>query len=255
MKLAILKIGGSVLTEKRVKGRLKVKEIRRISREIACNPRDLILVHGAGSFGHPQARAYGLSEGLMDENFKGVFITHRAVRELNELFVDALIEQGIEAIPMHPLSCATLSSGRIASFDLTVIRAMLRRNILPVLHGDVVIDVKKGAGILSGDQIVVYLAEQLKAKKIGLGTDVEGVLDRKGNLIQEITPGSFGSVRKLLEGSKGVDVTGGMLSKVDELIGLARAGISSRIFNAAKKGNVEAFLSGEDNFGTLIRGG
>ncbi len=251
----ILKIGGSVITEKSVEGKLKVEELRRVCREIARSPADLILVHGAGSYGHPQARAYEIGSGLTDENFKGAFITHRAVRELNEIFTGMLIDQGVHAFPVHPLSCATLSGGRIASFDLKAVKAMLRRDIVPVLHGDVVIDVKKGSGILSGDQIAVYLAKNLKAAKIGMGTDVEGVLDSESKLIPVITPVSYKSIRKIVKGSKGVDVTGGMLGKVDELIALAKSGISSKIFNAKRKGNVEAFLSGEDNFGTLIRGG
>ncbi len=250
----ILKIGGSVLTEKKTAGGLKMEEIRRIAGEIAGKSENLILVHGAGSFGHPQAKAFKLDQGLRDENFSGLLVTHKAVRKLNDCFIEALLEQGIKAAPLHPFSCAILKNGRIASFEYKVIRAMLRRNILPVLHGDVAIDIKKGAGILSGDQIVVYLAKQLNAKQIGLGTDVEGVLNGKGVLIPVITPGSFKGMRRLLKDSKGIDVTRGMLGKVEELIELAKAGVKSRIFNAAKKGNVEAFLSGEENFGTLIRG-
>jgi isopentenyl phosphate kinase len=253
-RVVILKIGGSVLTEKKTVGGLKMEEIKRIAREIAVKSENLILVHGAGSFGHPQAKAFKLNQGLADENYSGVLITHRAVRELNDCFIEALLEQGIKAAPLHPFSCATLKNGRIASFECKVINAMLERDILPVLHGDVAIDVKRGVGILSGDQIVVYLAEQFKAKQIGLGTDVEGVLDGNGILIPVITPKSIKDVRKLLKASKDIDATGGMLGKVEELIELARAGVKSRIFNAAKRGNVEAFLSGEENFGTLIRG-
>lgn len=252
--LRILKIGGSVLTQKKTAGGLKLEEIKRIAGEIAVKYENLILIHGAGSYGHPQARVFKLNQGLRDENFSGVLITHEAVRNLNDCFIRALLKQGIKAAPVHPFSCATLKNGRIASFEYKVINAMLQRGILPVLHGDVAMDVKKGVGILSGDQIAVYLAKQFKAKQIGLGTDVEGVLDNKGVLIPEITPKSFKSLRKLLKDSRDIDVTGGMLGKVEALMDLAKAGIKSRIFSAAKKGNVEAFLSGEENFGTLIRG-
>ncbi|MEM2924452.1 MAG: isopentenyl phosphate kinase [Halobacteria archaeon] len=251
-KLRILKIGGSVLTEKKTAGGLKLEEIKRIASEIASKSENLILVHGAGSQGHPQAKAYKLTQGLRNENFAGVLITHEAVRNLNDCFIKALLEQGVKAAPVHPFSSATLKDGRIVSFECKVIETMLEKDILPVLHGDVAMDVKKGVGILSGDQIVVYLAKQFKAKQIGLGTDVEGVLDKNGVLIPVITPQSFKALN--LWNSKDIDVTGGMLGKVEELIELAKAGIKSRIFNAAKKGYVEAFLSGEENFGTLIKG-
>jgi len=68
LSLIILKIGGSVITEKGSVSRAREAEIDRISREIAVFRKDsdsqLILVHGAGSFGHPHAMKYRLSEGF-----------------------------------------------------------------------------------------------------------------------------------------------------------------------------------------------
>jgi isopentenyl phosphate kinase len=49
-----------------------------------------------------------------------------------------------------------------------------------------------------------------------------------------------------------VDVTGGMKGKLREMLDLADEGISSVIFNAAKKGNIAKVLSGEPA-GTVVR--
>jgi len=252
MNLIILKIGGSVITEKGAVSRAREAEIGRISHEIAAFRKDsdsqIILVHGAGSFGHPQAMKYRLSEGFDAE---GLYLTHASVKVLNSKVVELLNNSGVHALPVHPLSSCLLENGKIIDFQLGQIKVMLERGIIPVLHGDVVMDKIKGASVLSGDRIIPYLAKALKASQIGAGSDVDGVLDEKDAIIRKITPYSFLDIRNNIKGSRSTDVTGGMLGKVSELLELANIGISSRIFNASKKGMVSRFLFGEDA-GTLI---
>ena len=48
----VLKIGGSILTDKTRGDAARQDEISRVAQEIAAHPEDLVLVHGAGSFGH-----------------------------------------------------------------------------------------------------------------------------------------------------------------------------------------------------------
>lgn len=252
MTLIILKIGGSVITEKGSISRAREAEIDRISHEIAAFRSDtdshLILVHGAGSFGHPQAMKYRLSEGFDAE---GAYLTHASVKVLNSKVVESLNNSGAHALPVHPLSSCLLENGKLVDFQLGQIKVMLERGIIPVFHGDVVMDRTKGASVLSGDRIIPYLALSLNASKIGAGSDVDGVLDENGNVIRKITPFGFMDMKKSIKGSGSPDVTGGMLGKVSELLELAGKGVSSRIFNASRKGMVSRFLYGED-IGTLI---
>lgn len=252
MSLVILKIGGSVITDKGSVSSARKDEIDRISEEIASFGSDsgsnLIIVHGAGSFGHPQAMKYGLNEGFDAE---GVYLTHASVKILNSMVVESLNRAGAHALPVHPLSSCLLENGKLIEFQLSQVKLMLERGIIPVIHGDVVMDRIKGAAVLSGDRIIPYIATALNASKIGAGSDVDGVLDDKDIVIKKITPLSFADMKKNIRGSASTDVTGGMLGKVSELLELAGKGISSRIFNATKKGMVSRFLDGED-VGTLI---
>ncbi|HEX7575072.1 MAG TPA: isopentenyl phosphate kinase [Candidatus Methanoperedens sp.] len=252
MSLTILKIGGSVITEKGSISIARDAEIDRISHEIAAFRKDsdsqLILVHGAGSFGHPQAMKYRLNDGF---DAQGAYLTHLSVKLLNSRVVESLNNAGVHALPVHPMSACLLENGELIDFQLGQIRVMLEKGIVPVLHGDVVMDRIKGASVLSGDRIIPYLALSLKASKIGAGSDVDGVLDEKEAVIRKITPFSFMDLKKSIKGSSSIDVTGGMLGKVSELLELAGKGIDSRIFNASKKGMVSRFLCGED-VGTLI---
>lgn len=251
----ILKIGGSVLTDKNKVSVARPEAIARIAKEIGENgSAGLILIHGAGSFGHHQAKEYRLKDGLNDRSIKGILPTHNAVKTLNRMIVDALQMSGVDALPVHPLSDCTLDNGRIRHLCTDAIKIMLHAGIVPVLHGDVVMDSVKGVDILSGDQLVLYLARELKADKVGIGTNVAGVLDRKQNVLKQITPMNINEVKSLLSGSEEVDVTGGMQGKIEELMTLAEAGIPSRVFNAETPGNVTKFLKNSLTEGTFIRG-
>ena len=251
MNPVILKIGGSVITEKGSESKARRDEIDRISQEIARFKAEaditLILVHGAGSFGHPQAMKW-VNEGF---NARGAYLTHRSVKELNSMVLDSLTGAGVHALPVHPLSSCILENGKIVEFQTGQIKLMLERGVVPVLHGDVVMDRIRGASVLSGDRIIPYLAPAMNASKIGAGSDVDGVLDNKGAVIKKITPQSFVDIKQHISGSGSTDVTGGMLGKVSELLELSKSGINSRIFNASRKGMVSKFLYSED-IGTLI---
>ncbi len=248
----ILKIGGSVLTKKDSEELARLDDIERIANEIASfkseSSSDIIFIHGAGSFGHPQAMKYRLNE---EFNAEGAYLTHVSVKKLNSMVLESLNNAGVPSLPIHPLNSCLLENGKIVHFQLEQIKLMLNRGIMPVLHGDVVMDTIKGVSVLSGDRIIPYLAPLLKASRIGAGSNVDGVFDGNGDVIKKITPSSFMNMKKNIKGSAFTDVTGGMLGKVSELLELANRGINSRIFNAARKGMVFGFLKGEET-GTLI---
>lgn len=243
----VLKIGGSILTDKTRGEAARQDEISRVAGEIAAHPEDLVLVHGAGSFGHIPAKKYGLPWSFSPE---GMRVTHDSVARLNDLVVKALSRAGVDSLPLHPLSCLLLSNGRIDSFALGPLKAMLEEGLMPVLHGDVAMDAKRKAGIVSGDQLVSYLAGVLQAEVVAVGCDVDGVL-LSGKPLAEITRVDLPALESVVGGSGGVDVTGGMKGKLQELLDLADMGIDSVIFNAAREGNIERALRGE-SIGTKV---
>jgi isopentenyl phosphate kinase len=95
---------------------------------------------------------------------------------------------------------------------------------------------------------VRYLAIALKIDRVGLATDVPGVLDGK-NVVPEITRKTASDLQ--IGNSMHTDVTGGMRGKINELLGLADAGIGSDIFHVSRVGD---FLLGNDHGGTKING-
>jgi isopentenyl phosphate kinase len=244
----VLKIGGSILTDKSVGLTSRPAAIRAVAEEIATYPEDLVLVHGAGSFGHIPAKKYGLPQIFSPE---GLRVTHNSVVKLNDLVIEALARAGVSPMPVHPFSCLFLRDGRIDKFSLEPIKEMLRDGIMPVLHGDVAMDATLRSGIVSGDQLVPYIAKNLQAKGVAIGSNVDGVLS-SGKPLAEISRQALSSMDISLGGSTGIDVTGGMRGKIMELLDLADWGIDSVIFNAAIEGNIGRAITGE-HVGTRVR--
>ena len=243
----ILKLGGSVITDKSGRCSVDKERISALAQEIAAR-KDIfpIIVHGAGSCGHPEAKEHHLDKGLDQTNKAGIFITHHAVRRLNDAVVNALRASGVESVGIHPLDACTAKNGRLISFECGPIKLLLKHGIVPVMHGDVVMDEEKGVCIVSGDQLVSYLAVNLHAERIGLATDVPGVL-KDGNVIPAINKKAISNLE--INESGNTDVTGGMRGKINELLMLAEMGIESNIFHVSR---TDDFLDGRDHGGTIV---
>lgn len=247
-EIVLLKLGGSVITDKSGSDTVDHARLAALAGEIArrSNLR-LVLVHGAGSCGHPEAARYHIQDGVGQANKEGIAVTHEAVAGLNRAVVAALREHGVDAVGIHPLAGCRADNGHLISCEHLPIAQLVRLGITPVLHGDVVMDKSRGACIISGDQIIRYLAVALGAARVGLATDVPGVLD-KGAVVPVITRDMVG--RLTIGCSENTDVTGGMKGKITELLGLAEEGIESHIFHVSR---TAAFLDGSDHGGTIVR--
>lgn len=214
--MRILKIGGSVITIKENFEVINEKAIEEISLAIAENYENLILIHGAGSFGHPHVKKFGLSDPV------SIARIHDACVRLNEIFCKKLIEHKVPVVGMHPMTC-----------DFTKISELLKKGFLPVLHGDVNLNFR----ITSGDDLVVELAEKFKAERIGFATNVEGIIVG-GKVVKRFT-------RDMKADNIGEnDATGKMSRKIERVFGMKHR---CRVFIFMGSGeNVRKFLSGEE---------
>lgn len=248
-KGVILKLGGSILTDKSADCAINRESLLSLAGSISGAGTDgIVVIHGAGSCGHPEAKRYHLDVGAAPGMTDGIYVTHRAVSGLNEAVVSALREKGVAAIGVHPFHVAVADNGRLLAFECRHVKKMLALGMVPVIHGDVVMDLSRGACIVSGDQLVRYLAAALSIGRVGLATDVPGVLDKNGAVVPVITRHTIASIH--VGDSKHTDVTGGMRGKIDELLGLADAGIGSDIFHVSR---VADFLAGSAHGGTSVR--
>lgn len=233
----VLKLGGSVITEKDDRETVDHGAIQQIAADIAeSDPRDLVLVHGGGSFGHPAAAERGVSRTRGTSSHEDVRAIHDAMGELLGTVIEALGSAGVPAVPVRPFSLGSRTGSGDLDLETNHLRVMVDEGFVPVLHGDVIATEEKGATIVSGDELVVALARGLDADRIGLCSTVAGVLDEEGNVVPTIT--GYAEVEAVLGASESIDVTGGMAAKVRALLDADRP---ASIFGAQ---DVAAFLSG-----------
>ena len=263
VKPIVLKLGGSVITDKEKPLTPNLQAIERLANEIAkAKVTSLIVVHGGGSFGHHVANQYNLIEGFGDSSqVVGFSETHQAMTKLNSLVMEALINHNINAVVVQPSSCIITKAGRIQSMEKKPLKRMLSMGLVPVLYGDAVLDSEKGFAILSGDQLVSSLALNFGASRIIMGGDVDGLytkdpkVNKSARLVKHLTLEELKTQKHDIKGSKATDVTGGMLGKVYELIPAIEQNIQALLVNAKKPLRVYKALKLEEVTGTIIEKG
>ncbi len=247
----ILKLGGSILTNKEGWKDADLENIEVLAKTVASewkkSDRQWIIIHGAGSFGHPLVIKYKINDGVKNTEQKlGASLTHQSCCELSLLLTAALNKNGVPAVSLPPATLIVSKNKRIHSFNTKIIDDYLSSGYLPVLFGDVVPDVELGASVCSGDQLVSYLGK--KADKIIHATNVDGVLDDKGNVIPKINPSNFHEISKHFKSGKN-DVTGAMKGKIEELLLLDTP---SFIVNGLKSERLIAVLNGKKTVCTSV---
>lgn len=259
-ELIIIKTGGSIITDKKSeRPKVNYENLEKIAKEIAdCYKKGdfgLVLVHGAGSYGHPIVKQTGIHKGIRNEdNLVDFAETQRLQNELNSEVVKIFIKHGLPAMPHQASSHAIMYDKKLIVMNVNAIKGLLEIGIVPVLYGVPAYDEKQKCSILSGDQIAPYLAKELDAKKIIHVTDVNGIftsdpnMDSSAEHIPEITRANLDYVKEKLSGSRNVDVTGGMFNKVSALL---EAGVPSYIIGYGEK-NITKTLNGE-RVGTVIK--
>lgn len=120
-----------------------------------------VIMSITGSFGHFQAKKYGLKTGgSLDKSnhwVTGMSLTRQSVLKLNGKVVDALIGCKVAATAISLFPSATTVSGEV--FEPGVmnnIGALVKTGIVPVVHGEVLLDVKQRCCIYGGDKIMVW---------------------------------------------------------------------------------------------------
>jgi isopentenyl phosphate kinase len=266
-ELVLLKLGGSLITEKGSPQTARREVIRRVAGEIRealdeVPDLRLVLGHGSGSFGHPTASRYGIQEGLAGkDDWWGYAETAVIASRLNRLVTDALLAQRVPALPLQPSASARCRDGELVHLETAPLEEALERKLVPVVYGDVSFDAVRGSAIISTEQIFAYLGFHLRPARVILAGRVEGVYtadplqDTGTRLVKEISVSRLPEVERMLAGSPDTDVTGGMLSKVQTMSQLieAQPTLKVRIISGEREGLIKkALTQSEIDEGTLL---
>ena len=262
--LVFLKLGGSLLTDKGRARTARADVIRRLTDEIARARTDepglrLVLGHGSGSFGHVEAKKHGTSGGVKKAgDWAGFAAVWAAADELDRTVMDSLAASGVPSIRIAPSSCAILDGGKLVEMPSEPVRLALEAGLVPVVYGDAVFDRTRGGGIASTEMVFAHLARALHPRRILLAGIERGVFadyPARKLLLDRIRTGERGTIRSKLEGSEHTDVTGGMFSKVLDLLALVdrEPDLEALVFSGEIEGNVYRALMGESVEGTLLQ--
>ncbi len=276
-ELVLLKLGGSLITDKTRPYTPRLNKLADLATEIAqalqTHP-DLLLIlgHGSGSFGHTAAKKYGTKDGPPldappsspkmggDQGggwyWQGFAEVWYQASTLNRYVIQALHDAGLPAVTFSPLASVWSENGKVATWDLSHLKAALENGLLPVVHGDVIFDRAKGGTILSTEDLFAYLAGELGAQRVllaGLEAAVWADFPARRHRVERVTRTSFDEISPGVGKAAGADVTGGMASKVRQMLDLVEQapGLSAQIFSGEPRKNVQRALEGEI-LGTLI---
>jgi len=270
--LVFLKLGGSLITDKTQPYTPRLDKLAQLAFEIksavSSNPGlNLVLGHGSGSFGHYAVKDQSSLLNLPPFSPKGQIENERTywkgfsevwfrASQLNRFVMEALNKAGIATIAFPPSALVSAQDGTIKNWDMSALRSALDAGLVPVIYGDIVFDEVRGGVVLSTETLLFYLAQLLPIKRVllaGLEAAVWADFPARLQIVRKITPSSFKSVADGIGASHGMDVTGGMRSKVEEMLGLVKLipKLIVQIFSGEEAGNVEKALGGEE-LGTLI---
>lgn len=248
--LTFVKLGGSLITDKRVEQTFRTDVAARVAAEIAlalaAAPQPIIIGHGSGSFGHFPAHTHGTMQGVSTQDqWRGFAEVALAAADLNALMAHALWKAGVPIWRIQPSASLIAQDGIPQSMSLQAIQTSLENGIVPLVYGDVALDTVRGGTIVSTESLFTHLAQVLPVTRIVLVGEVDGVLDETGRVISHITPGTVSELKSALKGSSGTDVTGGMLTKVTDMVALVeqKPSLTIKIVNGTVAGVLQTVLA------------
>ena len=255
----MVKLGGSVITHKDRYRAFNQEATDRLTSEIVRSGKEVIIVHGAGSFGHILAKKYQLHKGYIDKKqVQGISKVMLDVRDLNLRVMRSLDKSGLPASSIPPSACAMMKDGMLYHMEMSAFQNHINLGITPVTFGDVVPDKTRRFGICSGDQLMMLLAQEFKPERIIFCADVDGIftsdphIDRGARLIRIVRRATLDALPRT---SRYADVTGSIFSKIQHMLRISQEGGSTMVINGLVKGRLEKALKGQKVIGSQVEGG
>ena len=256
-EFVLLKLGGSLLTDKDKPYSIREDVVKSAIQQIIDANKKLILIHGGGSFGHPLAKEYSISAGInssIPHQILGLTKTHQSMNNFNSYLIDLFLEKKYPALSIQASSIFIKDSLKISTQSIDIIETALDLNILPILYGDIILDKQGSFSIISGDQIIFELCENLKKyqiSKVIFVMETDGIYindeDSKQKNISLATKLYLRDLENLNLADLGqkIDVTGGIQGKINSIKEICKYNIPVQLLNGLKEGYIYKALKNE----------
>ena len=254
--IIVIKCGGSVLLEKNLFNQF-IEDISVINK-LGLS---VVVVHGGGK---------NIQKKLDEHNLKSAFIDGLRVTDEKTIKIveEALLELNFEIlseISNHHANSVSISPKKNNVIRVTPVRKELgfvgtpteikKDTILEIINEKKIpLIVPMGIGEdnniynINADVAAGAIAKELKARRLLLMTDVEGVLDKSKNLISEI---NSSMANEMLENKT---IAGGMIPKIKTCLDAVNNGVTGVVIVDGRKQHSILFeIFSDKGAGTLIR--
>jgi len=252
----VIKCGGSVLVNPKL-FKIFIEDVG-VLKKLGFNP---IIVHGGGKRINNKLNEMNIEssfiDGLRVTNKDTINIVEDVLIEFNKEIVDALKDQSCETrgitskeyniITVKPENDKLGFVGTPTHIKTNVLKEIIKVNEVPVL-APLGLDENNQTFNINADTVAGSIAKELKARRLMIISDVEGVLDNEKKLIPEI---NSSKANKLIEQKI---ISGGMIPKINNCLDVASNGVRGVVIIDGRKNHSLLFeLLSDKGSGTLIR--
>ena len=254
--LIVIKYGGNVLIDRKVFNNF-------ITDLFILNKLGLstVVVHGGG----PRIKRELEKSNIQSKFIRGLRVTDNSIINIvesvlidfNNDIVQSLNEKGSKGISLHTKNHNMIKVipeakelgfvGIPTEIDNKKILNILKQKKVPIVS-PLGLDKKNQTYNINGDTAAMAIAKSLKARRLLLMTNVDGVLDKEKKLIEEI------SSSEILQMIKDEIITEGMIPKINACLDAVNNGVTAvGIINGTKQHSCLWEIFSDKGSGTLIR--
>jgi len=253
--LIVIKYGGNVFIDRNIFNNFieDISILNKLGLSIA-------VVHGGG----PRIKRELDKSNIQSKFIKGLRVTDEKIINIvedvlidfNKDIVNSLKEKNTEAISIHTKKNSVIEViseseelgfvGKPNKINNDIINNILEKNLVPIisplgLKGDQTYNI-------NGDTAAGAIAKSLKARRLILMTNIEGVLDKNKKLVEEVTSS------KILKMIEDETITGGMIPKINTCLDAVNNGVTGVVIVDGRKPHSILFeIFSDKGAGTLIR--
>ena len=254
--LIVIKYGGNVLIDRNVFNNF-ITDLN-ILNKLGLS---IIVIHGGG----PRIKRELEKSNIQSKFIRGLRVTDKSIINIvesvlidfNEDIVQSLSKKGSEGVSIHTKNNNIIDVipeakelgfvGIPNGINNNTILNILRQNKVPIVS-PLGLDENNQTHNINGDTAAMAIAKSLKARRLLLMTNVDGVLNKKKELIDEI------SSSEILEMIKNETITEGMIPKINACLDAVNNGVTAvGIINGTKKHSCLWEIFSDKCAGTLIR--
>ncbi len=253
--LIVIKYGGNVFIDRNIFDNF-IKDISVLNR-LGLS---IVVIHGGG----PRIKIELDKSNIQSKFINGLRVTDEKIINIvedvlidfNNDIVNSLEKKKIKATSIHSKKNSVIDVipeskelgfvGKPSKINTLLIKNILEKNMVPIISP---LGLKDNQTYnINGDTAAGAVAKSLKARRLILMTNIEGVLDKEKNLIAEINSS------KILKMIKDETITGGMIPKINTCLDAVNNGVTGVVIVDGRKPHSILFeIFSDKGAGTLIR--